>query len=570
VTDILSDKSQRAWVLLLVLLLGAYYLAIGGADLIASGEARAAEIAREMVQHQDYVLPTLNHQLSQHTLTKPPLYHWLLIANSRLFGWSNTAVRVPVILSAIITILLVFSLGRRMFGGNAGLYAAVVMASTLLFLTNANVARMDIVFSMLLLLSLWGFYSAFSDASRRYMIWWFYAAMGMAVMVKGPAGLIIPLGVSLLYSWSSGQFARWRELQVLPGLALFLLLTLPWYVLVAMRAPSDLVTFFFFGNLAEWWQGNAARPDGEAQVFWYYLPYVILGLFPWSLFLPGAIVTGVRERRNPDHRPVLLLLFWFLGGLLLFSLGGKKAARYILTVLPAGALLAGYYWEALRQKRGQHLGRGHHLGLMAGAGVMLLLALAIFVAMALGFAHPERALQVLTHGSNAGERASIQIVWAYLGQHRAVTLLILAVMFASAVIACVMLWRKRLQPGLLALALMVWLLFLPYAAFVEPLKDERISPRRIAEEVAAMLPRDAVLYSGGQQYQHSFRWYLGHDIQRELPNQARARVLAEPDSWIVMFSRQALPPELVNSRAGVRHWQVDYYHITLFPGKKPG
>jgi hypothetical protein len=201
---------------------------------------------------------------------------------------------------------------------------------------------------------------------------------------------------------------------------------------------------------------------------------------------------------------------------------------------------------------------------------MLLLALALSGAMFVGLTNPDAAVRQLSHGSNAGEKAAIIIVWEFLYQHRLPTMLILAAMVAAAMVAWVLLVRKRLLPALFALACMVWLMFLPYVAFVEPLKDNLISPRRVALEIAGMLPPGAELYSGGQEYQHSFRWYLQHNIRLESPHAAEARARQEPASWVVIFSKRPLDDSLLNSRPGVRQWQVDYYHMTLFPGRDSG
>src|SRR5262245_9418360 len=184
----------------LLLLIGAamFLVNLGGPSLWDIDEGNNAEAAREMRERDNWVIPTFNYQLR---VDKPALLYWLQIAAYEQFGVNEFSARLPSALAALLTLLLVYELGRHMFGAAAGLLAGVVLASSALFCGSAHFANPDALlnaFTVLTLLLLWvGF------ASGRGLFVAAGASAGLAMLAKGPVGLVLPGAVVVLFLfWS--------------------------------------------------------------------------------------------------------------------------------------------------------------------------------------------------------------------------------------------------------------------------------------------------------------------------------------------------------------------------------
>jgi len=553
----------------LIIILAGYFYLTGGLDLVSAGEARAAQIAREMVERQNFILPSLNHEVSRETMTKPPLFHWSLILTAAAAGWSNNVMHLPSALAAIGTVLLVYVLGAAMFGRRAGLYSALVLSSTLMFLTNANAARIDILFAFLMLAAITAFYCAQKDPGQRRIMLLFYLCAALAVMSKGPAGILLPLVIAVVFLWRRGQLSMLRELYPGRGVLLFLLVATPWYIGVAVTAPPELVQHFFFGQLSHWWAGSgAAGKAGKAA--WYYLPYLFIGMFPWSIFLPLALVYAVSDALRQRQHAVALLLIWFLGGLVVFSLGGKKAARYLLPMLPAGAILLGYYWDRL--SGAINLTQRNVQVVFA---VLMIVALAgLWLWLAWGFRNPAAMEQLLLQGRNEGDTVKLQLGWHYLLDHASQVLVLLGLMMLAAVVALTGFARQHLVAGTLATALVAWLGLFSYSAWFEPVKVDMMSPAPVAREVARLIPGNASIYVGGNAYKHAFSWYLHRDLQRASLSELQERLLGPGQGpagdWLVFMTKEPVSGPHRGEYRLVKQWQVEYYTISLFGPQSPG
>ncbi len=592
----LLQVSRKQIVLLVTALIAisAVYLYLtSGFDLVSGGEARAAEIAREMLARGNFILPSLNYEVSTETMTKPPFYHWLLIASGVLFDWSNRAMHLPSALAALASLWLVYLLAARMFGRRAGVLACMVLASTLLFLTNASNTRIDVLFATLILAAFTALYYALDYAQDNtgdskapgktvYRAYLAYVVMGLAMITKGPVGILLPAIVMLIYLWWAGRRGQLKHLHPGRGLLIILIVALPWYLGVALTAAAELRQYFFFGQLAHWWAGGNAVMAGQASAksALYYFPYLALGMFPWSLFLPVALFIAIRDvwqdRQHRQQPQLMLLLLWFVGGLVLFSLGGKKAARYLLPILPAAAVLMGYYLDRLIEaSKSSSRHWSQYL-----PGVFSLFALALLVALwglfYWGLQHPEAALTKLLSGKNAGETAGITRAWEYLLAHQGTVLAALALLVVIGMVALLGFARQRVILGSVATAMVAWLALFAVTVSVKPILVAQSSPRQAAETIRRQLPAERPVYIGGDAYKHAFRWYLDRDLTL-LPRDQHARHFAEnPSDWHIFMTRKPLSAEYIGEQTGEQiqarphqSWQVDYYTITLFPARSP-
>jgi 4-amino-4-deoxy-L-arabinose transferase-like glycosyltransferase len=378
------------YILLLAVASGLCFFRLGAPSLWDVDEGHNAEAAREMFESGNWIVPTFNFQLRT---DKPALLYWLQMAAYRLCGINEFAARLPSALASLVTVLLTYELGRRLFDAATGLLAGLVLASTVLFCASAHFANPDALLLAFTTLSLWLFWCGFAKGSSG----WFLPAgvsAGLAFLAKGPVGLVLPLtvtGVFLIWSRRLRVLWDWR---LLAGVGAFLIVMLPWYVWVGAETKMVFVREFFFTHNTGRFQ---ATMEGHGGPAYYYSICFVLGFAPWSIFLAPVFWSGLGKRARADATtedgslpPAYRFLWcWISVYVVFFSLSATKLPNYVLPIYPPAALLTGRFLE--RWRRGTvhvpqwllHVvlgclvltGVGTGIGLMIASGIMDISAL---------------------------------------------------------------------------------------------------------------------------------------------------------------------------------------------------
>jgi len=309
-----------------------WFAALGQRALINPDEGRYATIALQMATSGDWVTPRLNGFLY---FEKPPLQYWIGALAFKAFGVSEFSARFWPGLAGFLTVLAIgFSAARR-WGREVGAQSFAIAGSTVWIALNSHFLSLDAGLTLFLALSLCAVLLAqqpgLAPAQRRRWIWLAWAAMAGATLSKGLIGILIPGTVLVLYSLWQRDLSVWR-LHWLSGLAIFFALTAPWFVLVEMRNPG-FAQFFFIHEHFERYLTTEHRREGA---WWYFVPYLVVGLLPWTTSLPWLLRgTG----RAEDKRPRALLVTWIVFIFVFFSISGSKLPSYILPIFPALAML---------------------------------------------------------------------------------------------------------------------------------------------------------------------------------------------------------------------------------------
>jgi 4-amino-4-deoxy-L-arabinose transferase-like glycosyltransferase len=343
-----AGLSRRAWIVLGVIFGIAWFANLDVRMLQHPDEGRYAEIAREMAATGDFVTPRLN---GIKYFEKPPLQYWLTAASFEAFELDEWTARLPSTVAGFLTLLVVGYVGSVIASPAAGAYAAVALAGCVWLFGIAHMVTLDALLTFFLSVTLGAFllaqhFHAVPKRERAFMLLAWAACAG-GVLTKGLIALVIPVCTLVIHSLVTRDFRPWKRLHVPSGLALFLLLAAPWFVIVSLRNP-EFARFFFIHEHFERFLTTEHRRTGA---WWYFLPLLAFGLLPWT----GVFLWKLRSawRAPPVPREFAwqkFCLIWSAFVLVFFSLSGSKLPSYILPIFPAAALVIGMQLAELRAR----------------------------------------------------------------------------------------------------------------------------------------------------------------------------------------------------------------------------
>ncbi len=365
----------RDLIVLTVLIAVLFGFMLGNRALSVPDEGRYVEIPREMVETGNYLTPRLN---GVKYFEKPVLFYWLEALSIKLFGLREFTLRLWPALFALFGCVSVSVAGARFFGRRSGLVAAAVLATSLLYYALSRAIILDMPVSVLLTSALLSFLIGMREAPgwrRRIFLWSFYAFSALAVLTKGLIGILIPGMVVGAWIIVLGEWRVLKTMYLPTGIALFLLIAAPWHILV-MRANPEFYHFYF---IQEHFLRYLTRMHSRYQPAWFFIPIVLAGLFPWSVFLVQAVRHNLPAswKERHEHRDAIFLMLWAGLVFLFFSASSSKLVPYILPVFPPLALLIGRYLsDAWDSREFPGIRAGYHMLLAAS----LLLAGSFLVA----------------------------------------------------------------------------------------------------------------------------------------------------------------------------------------------
>lgn len=338
-TDFLTAKESPARRDLGVLLLVfgvAFFQFLGRLPLLEPDEARYAEIPREMLERGDFITPLLNYVKY---FEKPPLLYWLNALSLSLFGENEFAARFACALAGLLTVLLTYHLGRTLFGRREGLFAALILGTSTGFLIQARLNLTDMLLTFCMTACLGCFAMAVRDSEPRRGLYCYlgYISAALAVLAKGLIGIVFPGAVIFLYLLLGKRWRILKEMRLVTGTLLFLLVSAPWFILVSRENP-EFARFFF---IHEHFERFTTKVHGRYQPTWYFIPILCVTMFPWSFFIPSGLRGIWRERYSLSGLNALFLAIWAIFIFAFFSKSDSKLIPYILPVFPPLAILMG-------------------------------------------------------------------------------------------------------------------------------------------------------------------------------------------------------------------------------------
>ena len=568
----IANFHQRGWHYLLLTILASlvFFLNLGGASLWDVDEGRNSTCFREMMEAENWIVPTFNGKLR---VDKPALLYWLQILACQAFGFGEFAARFPSALAAFCTVLLVYELARSMFTRSTGLLAGVVIATTPMLCGAARFANPDALLNLFTVSTLALFW--FGRTERR---WWWFALLGvsagLAVLAKGPVGVVLPGAVVTLFLlWDRRLSIAWDR-RWLIAFWCFALTALPWYIWVGSETKGEFLRGFLLRHNLE--RGMSAM-ENHRGFPGYYLVVLLVGTMPWSIVLLASWWFGfwsairepwarcqawwdiasepnAQDREDDVSRAgapgadaptaYRFLWCWILVYLLFFSVAATKLPNYVLPIVGPCTILIARLLE--RWRNGAIRLPTWLLSLSIGA----LLFIGVLFAIGLTVAGGVGEWSVLRGRYYQGLE-----FWAPIG----------LVPIVAAVVGIWFVRRQQYTRFIVAVAGTAVLLLVPLAAFGSVLFDRYKATRTLVEQID-MLGRDHDIRVGGLQVEHlpSLNFYLQRNIEHLQGDEDVARFLAY--RLPVYLFLPASDWERLRSQHGgsvrVVGRQYDFYHHT--------
>ncbi|MGK7957508.1 MAG: ArnT family glycosyltransferase [Crocosphaera sp.] len=382
----------------------AFMVNLGSIGLMDKTEPMFVEAARQMLITGDWVTPYWNGETR---FDKPPLTYWLVGLSFQLFGVNEWGARIPSALAAIAVVILGFYTLKK-FGFSrseersktttklwfSAWIGAGIIALNPFWIAWGRTGVSDMFLSSGIALALLSFFLGYGyseTSSKSYWglsigKWWYIAYwvfMALGVLAKGPVALVLPGLTVIVFLLYVGRFIEVvKETPWLLGISSFLLISVPWFVLVTLEHGQEYINTFFGLHNVQRFTSVVSRHPGA---WYYYFPVIMVGLLPWSIYLPLAIAKlkiWQRQQWVNSSRITHLGIFcfcWFLVVLVFFSSSVTKLAGYVLPLMPAVAIIIALFWsEQVETKSEESSGIWSFFFLLSGlANVGILLGLGI-------------------------------------------------------------------------------------------------------------------------------------------------------------------------------------------------
>ncbi len=344
-----STLDDRAFYSLLAAIVGVYVAGIGANSIWTTHESYYAVAVREMLESGDWLTITFNGELR---FNKPPLTYWLMATSASLFGLKEWALRLPILLCSLGSLLVTYKLGVVLFSKEVGRWALLLMAVSLQFAWLKHYASPEIPLTFFFTLTMYGFIRGLSGRRIGYLILAF-TALSLTLLVKGWPYLLVVyavLGAFLLlhYRFCLSQIKnavpfRW----FLWGSLAALLIGLSWLGVMYLRYEAELLEVLHFETSQRIVRSNQ---NGFWKQWFFYPEAIVWSFFPGSLILYYALFSYWKEGLTSLQK-VALPVAWLGVMLLGFTLAQGKLPAYILQAHPAMALLCAYFIVQTQQNK---------------------------------------------------------------------------------------------------------------------------------------------------------------------------------------------------------------------------
>ena len=342
---------------------------LGKTPIYILDEARNAQCAREMLQRKDFVVPTFNNELRQQ---KPPLHYYAMMTAYSIFGVNAFSARFFSAVCGLLLVLSTFLFVMRFVGNTVAFLTGLILISSTHFLFEFRLSVPDPYLILFFSLTLFFFYVYLQSEKTKWLVL-AGIAVALAVLSKGPVALALA-GLPILV------FAIWEKKikllfkpQMILALLIFLLMALPWYILVDKETNGEFTRGFFL-------EQNLKRfnepMEGHGGLFILVPLFVIVGLLPFSAVIYESVRNIKIEIRNPLVKYCILISLWII---IVFSISSTKLPNYPMLCYPFAAIILAIFLEKVYTREIKLKSYVWYIVV----GINLLLGVGVFIALRL-------------------------------------------------------------------------------------------------------------------------------------------------------------------------------------------
>ena len=350
-----AARRNQFFIALIVVVWAVVYLgSMFSPPLMDDADTVHAEAAREMVEHNDWVTLKINDGFRY--LEKAPFMYWCVAASYKVFGVHDWSARLPIALGMLALLLVVYRMGRRFYGDEGGLYAALALATGFGPFIYTRFMIPEMLVALWLAMGFDFFLTSLEQSERGeqpsvWVCWGLAATMALNVLTKGLIGLVFPVGTILIYLLLTKNLRHLLRLRLVSSFLVFLAIAAPWHVLAGLRNPAqgEARGFFWFYFVNEHFLRFLKKrypADYDTVPLWLFWGLMLVWLMPWTAFMVQSVKQVPAKLKEfhtgltAQQRASLIFALWPLVILLFFSFSSRQE-YYVLPGLPGVALLLG-------------------------------------------------------------------------------------------------------------------------------------------------------------------------------------------------------------------------------------
>ncbi len=342
--DRILQKPILAVSLLIVLCGYLFFFQAGKLALTDPDETFYAQTAKEMVAKGEWITPYL---YGKPQFEKPILFYWLVEASYKVFGVNEFAARFPSAVFGLLGVIAIYFLGNLLFGRRAGFLSALIMATSVEYIILSRACITDMVLNTFLLLGILFFLCGYIK-EKGYFYLLSAASFGLATLTKGPIFLLLGAGTIAAFLLFAKDLKAIKKMPLWQAALILMVVAAPWYLVVyKLHGKAFIDAFFGFHNVTRFLESE----HKIGSQFYYNIPIILGGFFPWSVFLPFGLwrifkkATSTQARASNEKSGAIFTLVWFLAIFIFFTASSTKLPTYVFPCFISLALIVGALWD---------------------------------------------------------------------------------------------------------------------------------------------------------------------------------------------------------------------------------
>jgi len=306
--------------------------------------------SRQMAETGDWLTP---YYFKKPRFEKPILYYWIVAGLFKFIDTNWKTARLPAAVSMALVVLITYLFGLKFFNRGVGILSAVVLTASLAVFRYSRLVLPEAFFVLLVSLSL------YLMLNKDYVL--SYVLMGLAMLTKGPVGIVLPLFIMAGYRYGMGERGFFRDAKVLRGVFIALVISLPWFILMIKTHGNPYLNHVFFRETIQRIGGPGATTRLSIKTILnylgamgYFIPVVFIFYLPWSLLVIPSIrkAFGHIAEKDASSNGAVFSFVWFFALLIFFTFIGEKHRHYMLALaVPFGLMTGNYLYGALFLKK---------------------------------------------------------------------------------------------------------------------------------------------------------------------------------------------------------------------------